>query len=186
MKQTAPGADTPVFFDIEASGFDGVPIEIGWAYADLETGVIHVESHLINPPRGWTINQVWDKRAAKLHGISRQDLQTQGLPPQKIAERMNSILADCMLYADDPVWDEDWLGALYYSTTLSPSFTVHPLPASGMIDNRARENGWEGGRFSVLLKSIGEEYRTVHRAGDDARQLAALWLAASRKSPNAS
>jgi hypothetical protein len=45
----------PVFYDIEASSLDGFPIEIGWARADLASGTILSEGHLIRPPPDWAV-----------------------------------------------------------------------------------------------------------------------------------
>lgn len=65
----------PVFGDIEASGLDeaSYPIEIGWSLPDGRT-----RSFLIKPEPEWTH---WDEAAEDLHGISREELEKSGLPP---------------------------------------------------------------------------------------------------------
>jgi hypothetical protein len=40
----------PVFYDFEASSIGGLPIEIGWVFADPKSRGIHSEGHLIKPP----------------------------------------------------------------------------------------------------------------------------------------
>ena len=54
----------PVFYDFEASSLDGFPIEIGWARADLASGTILSEGHLIRPPAAWDVRGTWDSSAA--------------------------------------------------------------------------------------------------------------------------
>jgi hypothetical protein len=43
---SAPSSD---HYDCEASGLGGLPIEIGWAFAEIATGEIRSESQLIKP-----------------------------------------------------------------------------------------------------------------------------------------
>ena len=40
--------DGPVFYDCEATCLGGLPIEIGWAFANASTGEIQSESHRIH------------------------------------------------------------------------------------------------------------------------------------------
>lgn len=47
----------PVFYDCEATGLEGVPIEIGWAFADVNNA-IQSEGHLIKPPESWNLASV--------------------------------------------------------------------------------------------------------------------------------
>ena len=39
----------PVFYDCEASGVEGLQIEIGWAVVNTATGYIQSEGHLVKP-----------------------------------------------------------------------------------------------------------------------------------------
>jgi len=72
--------NAPVFYDCEASCGGGLPIEIGWAFADSTTGEIHSEGHLIKPPPSWDLAAVWDPDAEKLHKITRDELYVHGRP----------------------------------------------------------------------------------------------------------
>jgi hypothetical protein len=102
----------PVFYDCEASCIGGLPIEIGWAFADVSTGEIQSESHLVKPPSHWDMQPVWDPDAQKLHGISLEQLLAHGRPPFEIARRMNQVLAGRELFSDGPADDERRLGRL--------------------------------------------------------------------------
>ena len=84
------GANVPVFYDCEASCIGGLPIEIGWAFADMATDEIVSESHLIKFPANWEKEFVWDPDAEKLHRISHDQLIAQGRPPIEIVNRMNT------------------------------------------------------------------------------------------------
>jgi hypothetical protein len=103
--QRARKRPAPVFYDCEASCVGGMPIEIGWAFANPESGDITSESYLINPPPSWNLGPVWDPDAARLHKISKEDLYAHGRRPIEIAERMNEALRGRELYSDHPLDD---------------------------------------------------------------------------------
>jgi hypothetical protein len=67
-----------IVIDIEASGFDGFPIEVGWCDQDG-----NCESHLIRPAWDWTN---WDIRAERIHGITRELLMAQGEAHDDVAQ----------------------------------------------------------------------------------------------------
>jgi hypothetical protein len=52
----------PVFYDCEASGLEGYPIEIGWAFAEPRTGAVVSESCLIKRSAEWLIEESWDSK----------------------------------------------------------------------------------------------------------------------------
>ena len=60
----------PVFYDCEASGIEGFPIEVGWALVVRPTRSIHSEAHLIRPAPSWDVQGAWDPKAEALHGIT--------------------------------------------------------------------------------------------------------------------
>ena len=92
MKRAAE-RKAPVFYDCEASNVGGLPIEIGWAFADLVSGETTSESHLIKPPPNWDLGPVWDLDAEKLHKVTREEFYAHGRTPVEIAGRMNKALA---------------------------------------------------------------------------------------------
>src|ERR1700736_2500361 len=91
---------SPVFYDCEASSFDGMPIEIGWAFVDSLSGEGRSEGDLIKPPADWNIKAVWDPHAEKVHGITLTQLLRDGRPPLEIAARMNDVLSGRELFSD--------------------------------------------------------------------------------------
>jgi hypothetical protein len=78
-----------VFYDIEASVVQGVPIEIGGAFAELQTGNIQVESRVIRPLEQWHIPDVWDEVAAQIQDISLDQLYAYGRSPANVVQCMN-------------------------------------------------------------------------------------------------
>jgi hypothetical protein len=47
----------PVFYDFEASGLTGFPVEIGWAWFDRD--MVKSDSLLIAPAEGWDVVGDW-------------------------------------------------------------------------------------------------------------------------------
>jgi hypothetical protein len=73
-KKRAAKRKAPVFYDCVASCGGGLPIEIGWAFADPATGEIRSESHLVKPPADWDLGPDWDADAQMLHKITTDQL----------------------------------------------------------------------------------------------------------------
>lgn len=94
------------FLDFEASslGPHSYPIEVGWVFEDGQA-----EGYLIRPAPGWVD---WDPIAEQIHGISREDLEQNGLSPNVVAARMMAELKDYQILASAPSWDGKWLSAL--------------------------------------------------------------------------
>src|SRR5262245_10381901 len=94
----------PRFLDFEASSLsvNSYPIEVAWS---LEDGSI--EQHLISPAafEGWTD---WDPKAEQVHGISREELLTNGESPKSVCGRMNSELFGETVYSDAALYDGMW------------------------------------------------------------------------------
>src|SRR5437868_2853186 len=95
-------SSVPVFYDVEASSLNGFPIEIGWARADLASGKVLSEAHLIRPPADWDVRGTWDSSAASRHRIALDELWRVGRPVLEIARRMNDTLGGSELFADSP------------------------------------------------------------------------------------
>jgi hypothetical protein len=105
------------FIDFEASSLAerSYPIEVAWVFADGTH-----ETHLIRPAPRWTD---WDSEAEAIHGLSREQLLTDGEPHEQVARRMVEALAGHDLCASAPSWDGKWLSALL----LAAEFPRHTL-----------------------------------------------------------
>ncbi|HWY14731.1 MAG TPA: hypothetical protein VNX86_06290 [Rhizomicrobium sp.] len=168
----------PVFHDCEATGPNGYPIEVGWAYID-EAGALVSEGHLIRPPAEWDIESVWDEQAEAVHNIPLAILRAQGRPAFQVARRMNEALAGRELFSDSPA-DEDWLRKLFDAAGEEPSFTIRRTLANIVLMQATATRGLE---YEAIPKAEQEASRTfprTHRAEADARHLAALWSMIAR------
>jgi len=94
------------FIDFEASslGRDGYPIEVAWVFEDGGS-----ESFLIAPREEWTD---WDPAAEAIHGLTREQLVSDGVATEIVAERLVAALQGHEVYASAPSWDGKWLSKL--------------------------------------------------------------------------
>lgn len=169
----------PIFYDCEASGFDGVPIEIGWAFAEAETGVLTSEGHLIQPPPGWPIEESWDPAAEALHGISLGQLRKHGRPVGEIAQRMNRALGGRELYSDSPL-DEVWLKRIFKEAGVEPCFIISRRGVEVLISELAANRDLDASAYARAKKLAGRLAPPRHCAEADARYWAVLWNIVSR------
>ena len=165
--------NVPVFYDCEASGLNGVPIEIGWAWAD-GTARLHGEAHLIRPEIEWNIDAHWDRQAEALHQISRDELRQHGKPIWRTVQRMNHALAGRELFADSP-FDEHWLRQMFEAAGVEPDFTIRRMSAEVLIEQLANERGMNAGDLERARAWAVQVSPRRHRAGADACHLARLW-----------
>jgi hypothetical protein len=96
----------PVFLDFEASSLSkhSYPVEVAWVFEDGRA-----RSFLIRPAAGWTD---WSGEAEAIHGISRDQLERDGVDVSTIVDEMIATLADQDICASAPSWDGKWLSAL--------------------------------------------------------------------------
>ncbi len=164
----------PVFYDCEASGLNGLPIEIGWAFVGADNA-IHSEGHLIKPPPSWNLPDVWDPRAQAIHGIAPEQLMALGSPPLQIARRMNETLAGRELFSDSSM-DEFWLMRMFEDAGDDPAFTIRRTDANVLFAERAAQFGWDRRRLERVRDKANQIAPRTHRAEADARHLAQFWL----------
>jgi hypothetical protein len=176
----------PVFYDFEASGLTGFPIEIGWAW--LDGSAVKSDSLLISPAAEWDLTGRWETQAEAIHGISIKQLKAEGLPPLSVVQRLNRCLAGRKLYSDSPL-DAGWMAQLFAATTLLPTFTVHLMPAGELVDDLRRTVGLSHHAAVQIANCVGDRFPHTHKARADAVYWAELWAAfsnadcASRSAP---
>lgn len=154
----------PAIIDIEASGFGpgSYPIEVGCALSDGRSYCA-----LIQPVSSWTH---WDPQAEAVHGISRQMLVENGLPPLSVAIRLNTLLGRSTIYSDAWAHDYSWLATLHEAAGVPATYRVeHLVRITPMVEARL----WNEVRAEVE----GSMQVQRHRASVDARVLQATWLA---------
>lgn len=148
----------PLILDIEASGFGkgSYPIEIGLAMPDQQ-----VHSFLIKPEPDWTH---WDTEAEEIHGLSREQLQQEGLSIGLVATTLNELLEGQVAYSDGWGFDSSWLSLLFYTANQKQTFRLETL--TRILSEKQLEL-WDHTR-----KEIMDEWGVQrHRASIDARLL---------------
>jgi hypothetical protein len=95
-----------VFLDFEASSLtkQSYPIEVAWVFEDGRS-----QSLLIRPNPDWTD---WADEAARIHGITRSQLENEGTDVRDVVAVMMEALSGNQLYASSPSWDGKWLSVL--------------------------------------------------------------------------
>lgn len=153
----------PIFIDFEASSLDLIasyPIEVGVCFPDGE-----VKSWLIKPHVLWSD---WSEKAARIHGISKEELENDGTEISQVIKELNDILEDKIVYCDAWTFDSFWLHRLYKSIRSKPSFQLESISA---LLSEDQVDHWQDTHDQVI-----EEMGIVrHRAANDAIILQETW-----------
>lgn len=175
------------FLDFEASSLDSgsFPIEIAWVEA---TG--QGEHYLIKPHWKW---KGWSAQSQAIHGIRREQLDTDGISPLVVATRVWEALGGQLVCSDNPAFDGYWLGMLLEVAGLSPLPVVELDAVIGheirrmlsLIKVESNTPKWhcaarklldEGQAYAGLQCEIGAMRKRVsHRALPDAEGMWSYW-----------
>ena len=175
-----------VFIDFEASSLErgSFPIELGWV---TEMGV--GTSVLIRPEPGW---RKWSPQSQEIHGISRDDLERDGIPAAEAARLAGAAFNGKTVLADEPAWDGAWLNMLL-SAAGRPVVKVEDLdgalikacrpllallpppgnPGRAMMEAKVRELATQA--ISGALVAAEQTVRVRHRALPDAMANRNVW-----------
>ncbi|KZY30721.1 MULTISPECIES: exonuclease domain-containing protein [unclassified Oleiphilus] len=157
-----PSDNNPVFIDFEASSLDllsSYPIEVGVCLADGST-----RSWLIKPHVLW---KDWSEKAARIHGISKDQLQQEGAEISQVVRELNDLLSGDV-YCDAWAFDSFWLHRLFKAAKCKPNFHLDSL--SSILDEEQIDR-WQDIRAGVI-----DELQLVrHRAANDAYILHKTW-----------
>jgi hypothetical protein len=135
------------------------PIEVALAKVDGTS-----RTWLIRPTRRW---ELWDwcPGAEALHGISREMLRREGLPPQQVIAELAAEAEGCDVYADSDL-DAYWLETLAEACCQRPPFPIRYL------GELLRADGYARGEVVSALERAREQLPTEHVARHDADRLA--------------
>ncbi len=161
----------PAFIDFEASSLDLIasyPIEVGVCLANGE-----VRSWLIEPHVLW---QDWSDSAEQIHGITRSQLEQEGVPVQTVARELNRLITG-PVYCDAWTFDSFWLHRLYRAAGQKTGFQ---LDSVSTLLNSEQVRIWSDARRSI----IAEEQLVAHRAATDALILRKTWQKVMALSPS--
>lgn len=156
-----------LFLDIEASGFDGYPVEIGVARVRPD-GSVGSDSRLLSHGPWIEMAELWDPEAEKVHKISRQELVSQGRSLEEVRTWLEAEAQDRMVFIDS-AYDARWLSWLYPRPIQAPRFSLAHVSIAfngpGM-DPVRRTRGWEAFQLGPV----------PHRAALDAERWARLYV----------
>jgi len=165
----------PVFYDFEASGLDGFPIEVGWAFVDDQKRIVS-DSSLILPDPKWNLASNWDEDAEQIHGIPLKHVMEKGTPPRQVTQLLNRALAGSDLYSDS-LFDQKWMAQLFEAAGIKPAFTLQDKPAPILIEEFRAELGFNEDDVVGLYRTLDHKAPHLDRAKPDARHWAARWQA---------
>jgi hypothetical protein len=150
----------PPIIDLEASGFGrgSYPIEVGFA--------LDIHSFLIKPEDDWTH---WSEEAQQIHGISREQLQAEGMCIEDIALKLNELLRGQTLYSDAWSYDSSWIGRLFDSAGIIQRFRIETI---NKLLKPEQVEFWHPTKEAVL-QEIGLK---AHRAAIDVQVLQETYL----------
>ena len=157
----------PPIIDLEASGFGrgSYPIEVGFALENRE-----VYSFLIKPEDDWTH---WSEEAEQIHGITREQLQKEGMCIEDIALKLNEMLRGKTLYSDAWSFDSSWIGRLFDSANIVQRFRIETI---NKLLKHDQVEFWHPTKETVL-QELGLK---AHRAAIDVQVLQETYIRISQ------
>lgn len=154
---------SPALIDFEASCLpeygQSYPIEVAVARTDGSS-----RAWLIRPVEAWRYWD-WSDEAEALHGINRQMLEDEGLPPAQVLTEMAAFVGDCSVYADADI-DEYWLEVMCQAVAAKLPFQVHYLGEFFV------ERGYTRSQVVAALDEAKRLLPKEHLAREDAKRLA--------------
>lgn len=153
----------PALIDFEASCLpeygQSYPIEVAVARIDGSS-----RAWLIRPAQAWRYWD-WSDEAEALHGIKREVLDAEGLPPAQVLAEMAEFIRDCSVYADADV-DQYWLEVLCQAAGAPLPFPVRYL------GEFLEEGGYAPDQVVAALEEARRRLPEEHLAREDAKRLA--------------
>lgn len=136
------------------------PIEVGIAGDGID------RNWLIRPHESWS-GWDWTAEAEALHGLSRAQIEREGAPVEQVLTELGMVVAGRRVVADSLI-DQYWLDTLAAAAGFGAPFIIGH--AGALFD----EQGADEPRISAAIAYADASSPARHRAGDDARWLAAL------------
>lgn len=136
----------------------------------IEVGVSDIHGNscawLIRPMPEWR-DWTWSREAEALHGISREQLQEEGVEASRVLESLAAVVGPARVISDSHL-DDVWLRQLAESAGAPRPFRV------GHIANVLDELGSRAEDMARAETALSAHIFRRHHARDDARRLAML------------
>lgn len=157
------------FVDVEASGFKGYPIQVGWAIVGSETEEKPIKTGALfvrHDPWLDDENQ-WDPAAEAVHRIPRSLLRERGLSVSAVAEDLNRRFENQVLFSDYVPGDEPWIERIFKEAAVERRFWVADVAIPmATVDEMA---------YDYAERMIDGIAPHTHRADEDAFRWAKLY-----------
>lgn len=155
--------------DFEASGLSkqSYPIEVG-----LTNGSTEYQS-LIKPMQHWLY---WSYASGAVHKIKRAELLTDGTEALKVAQRLNELATNQIVYCHSVQWDGFWCNALFSDNGIKCAFEIRDIQEL-IADSDSTLEAFLNAQ--TILQS--SQKFTAHRALDDALVIWKALTAALKK-----
>jgi len=169
-----------IFCDVEASGFAGIPVEIGWsilpARFERSEDAIRSDGFLVRPSNRWLVDSTieWNPRAEALHGIARSTLLAEGLPIAECIEILIREWGGRTVWCDSRNADRGWLEVLFAEPSGVMGLPFHLKYWEGLFTTYWTENS----RPIMAAREALAALPVHHRARLDAVRLALAFAAA--------
>ena len=160
--------------DFESSSLNedvSYPIELGWAVFDLlNPAGAEVQSHLIRPEADWTD---WSPEAEALHGISRDQLFDEGIPPARLWQKLSRSLVDVRFFFFGDAADLFWMRRLLDVVGVDHHFTQDEALATKLFMVRDADEllGWacngDPRKAAIAVEQANATHPCCHRAEPD-------------------
>ena len=153
----------PTLIDFEASCLpsygQSFPIEVALAGTDASSC-----NWLIRPDPQWEYWD-WSEEAEALHGISRAQLEREGMPAAQVLEELIVAARGCDVYADADL-DAYWLETLALACGKDVPFPIR------FFGELLEERNYTRAQVVAALDEARRRMPAEHRARDDALRLA--------------
>lgn len=174
--RTAPHAASGYPARIVAIDFEASCLPCHGRSFPIEVGICEdgqpARSWLIRPHADWD-GWDWTGEAQNLHGLTRDRILRDGLPPAHVIAELDAALRGARVVADSEL-DQHWLYLLAKAGGVARPRPIEHIAA--LID----EWGSTGQDMAAARTELDRRLFARHRAGDDAAWLAAF-IAALRK-----
>lgn len=154
-----------IVLDFEASALvDGYPISVGVAASDGR-----LFYRVIKPHDEWHAMR-WDPVSERIHGLSKENLEEQGVPPSQVMAELNAMFSGEVLVSDNPPFEWRWL-QLLVEYGGKAEFSLSQIEAGAILTASAAKAGISSPELAEIERRIGRMAR--HHALLDA----AAWVA---------
>lgn len=171
---------SPIFIDVEASGITTgcYPIEVGWARAEAENGVVrlHARSILIRPSDAWRSESWrWDLASVAAHGLTMDTLLRDGMDVDTVCEVLDGAFSGEVLATDTGSgdWDDGWLQMLYEAAGRNRPWEIPETKSGGQVAAHLRLKSLDPRAIRPALRHWAPPHS--HAAAEDAMTFAWEW-----------